>query len=253
MFGYRLARPPFTPGTSNIAWGLRSAVRCINLERNQTYQSAKALDHVTAFCSTHEIALCVTPSISRSVTAEIVEEIDHAETRLLAHARHSDLLILGRPHHPDLMQYDLIETLLLGSGRPIVIAPESPPTQPSGTILVGWQETPAAARALSAALPLLKLANRVVLMNVGESEAGPASDLDRVAKQLSWHGVFAETKHMLGAAKTATQVLLQAASDLNSELLVVGGYSHRPLHESVFGGATRSLLEQAGTPIFMMN
>lgn len=58
---------------------------------------------------------------------------------------------------------------------------------------------------------------------------------------------------MPGAAKTATQVLLQAASDLNPDLLVVGGYSHRPLQESIFGGATRTLLEYAETPIFMMH
>jgi nucleotide-binding universal stress UspA family protein len=224
-----------------------------NLERSQGQQSTKALEHANMFCSTHEIALRATPSITPSVTAEIVEEVDHAESRLLAHARHSDLLVLGRPRHADLMPYDLIETLLLGSGRPIVIAPESLPAQPSGTIVVGWQETPAAARALSAALPLLKIANRVVLMNVGESEAGTSADLDRVAKQLSWHGIFAETKHALGAPKTATQVLLQAASDLNPELLVVGGYNHRPLQESIFGGATRLLLEHAETPIFMMH
>jgi nucleotide-binding universal stress UspA family protein len=224
-----------------------------NLDRRQAEQSAKALDHAKTFCSSHEIAFRDTPSISASVTAEIVEEIDHAESRLLARARHSDLLVLGRPRYADLMPYDLIESLLLGSGRPVVIAPESLPARPSGTIVVAWQETPAAARALSAALPLLKLANRIVLINVGESEAGTSSDLDRVAKQLSWHGVFAETKQLLGAAKSATQVLLQAASDLNPELLVVGGFSHRPLQESIFGGATRSLLEHAETPIFMMH
>ncbi len=55
------------------------------------------------------------------------------------------------------MPYYLIETLLLGSGRPILIAPDSRPAQLSGTIVVGWQETPAAARALTAALPLMKM------------------------------------------------------------------------------------------------
>ena len=68
------------------------------------------------------------------------------------------------------------------------------------------------ARALSAAQPLLKLANRVVLMNVDESEAGTPNDLDRVAKQLTWRGVFAETMHLPSAARAATQVLLKAVS-----------------------------------------
>jgi hypothetical protein len=55
------------------------------------------------------------------------------------------------------------------------------------------------------------------------------------------------------ALSIARPLGLQAASDLNPDLLVVGGYSHRPLQESIFGGATRSLLEHAQTPIFMMH
>jgi nucleotide-binding universal stress UspA family protein len=224
-----------------------------DLQCNQGDQSAKMLEHVNSFCSNHEIAFRATPGVSPSVTAEIVEEIDHAGRRLLTRARHSDLLVLGRSRHADLMPYDLIETLLLGSGRPIVIAPDSLPPRPAATIVVGWQETPAAARALSAALPLLKISNRVVLVNVGESESDASSDLDRVAKQLSWHGIFAETKHVLGASKTASPLLLQVAPDLHPDLLVVGGYSHSPLRESILGGTTRSLLEQAETPVFMMH
>jgi nucleotide-binding universal stress UspA family protein len=190
-----------------------------DLQCNQGDQSAKMLEHVNTFCSNHEIAFRATPGVSPSVTAEIVEEIDHAGRRLLTRARHSDLLVLGRSRHADLMPYDLIETLLLGSGRPIVIAPDSLPPRPAATIVVGWQETPAAARALSAALPLLKIANRVVL----------------------------------GASKTASPLLLQVAPDLHPDLLVVGGYSHSPLRESILGGTTRSLLEQAETPVFMMH
>jgi nucleotide-binding universal stress UspA family protein len=119
--------------------------------------------------------------------------------------------------------------------------------------VVGWQETPAAARALSAALPLMKCAQRVVPVNVGEPHSATPRDLDRVAAQLSWHGVFAEVRHLSGTPRSAPQVLLQSTSDLNPEILVVGGYSHRPLQEMILGGVTRALLAQAETPIFMMH
>jgi nucleotide-binding universal stress UspA family protein len=223
------------------------------LEQDQAKCSATAIEHAKTFCASEGISFRDSPNVTPTVTAEIIEETDQAKSRLLTHARHSDLLVLGRPAHEDLMPYDLIETLLLGSGRPILIAPEPHPAQRSGTIVVGWQETPAAARALTAALPLLKCAQRVVLVNVGESHDGTSHDLDQVAAQLSWHGVFAETRHLTGAPKSASQVLLQDASDLNPELFVVGGYSHRPLHEMIFGGVTRALLAQAQTPIFMMH
>jgi nucleotide-binding universal stress UspA family protein len=223
------------------------------LEQDQIERSETAIEQAEAFCAIEGISFRDSPSVKATVTAEIIEETDQAQSRLLTHARHSDLLVLGRPAHDDLMPYYLIETLLLGSGRPILIAPDSHPAQISGTIVVGWQETPAAARALTAALPLLKCAQRVVLVNVGEPHSATAHDLDRVAAQLGWHGVIAEVRHLTGAPKSASQILLQSASDLNPEMLVVGGYSHRPLQEMIFGGVTRALLAQAETPIFMMH
>ena len=223
------------------------------LEQDQTEHSETAIEHVKTFCVIEGLSLCDSPSATSSVTAEIIEETDQAEMRLLNHARHSDLLVLGRPKHEDLMPYYLIETLLLGSGRPLLITPDSRPTPRSGTIVVGWQETPAAARALTAALPLMKCAQRVELLNVGEPHCATPHDLERVAVQLSWHGIFAEIRHLTGTPKSASQALLQGASDLNPELLVVGGYSHRPLQEMIFGGVTRAFLPQAETPIFMMH
>jgi len=211
-----------------------------------------AIEHAKAFFASEGIPFRDSPGITPTVTAEIIEETDSAESRLLTHAWRSDLLVLGRPAHEDLMPYYLIETLLLGSGRPILIAPDSHPAQRSDTIVVGWQETPAAARALTAALPLMKCAQRVVLINVGEPHSATPHDLDQVAAQLSWHGVFAEVRHLTATPKSASQVLLQGASDLNPEILVVGGYSHRPLQEMIFGGVTRALIAQAETPIFMM-
>jgi nucleotide-binding universal stress UspA family protein len=223
------------------------------LEQDQAERSETAIEQAEAFCAIEGISFRDSPGVTPTVTAEIVEETDQAESRLLTHARHSDLLVLARPAHEDLMPYYLIETLLVGSGRPILIAPDSHPAQRSGTIVVGWQETPAAARAVTAALPLMKYARRVVLVNVGEPYSATPRDLDRVAAQLSWHGIPAEVRHLTGTPKSASQVLLQSASDLNPEILVVGGYSHRPLHEKIFGGVTRALLAQAETPIFMMH
>ncbi len=224
-----------------------------SLERQQADRSAAATEHARKFCALEGIPFCDNPRATAAVTAEIVEETDSAESRLLKHARHSDLLVLGRPSHEDLMPFELIETLLLGSGRPILIAPDSLGAQRSGTIVIGWQETPAAARALTAALPLLKCAARVVLVNVGESTDGIPNDLGQVAAQLSWHGVTAETRLLRGTPKGASEVLLKNVSDLNPEIFVVGGYSHRPLHEMIFGGVTRALLAQSKTAIFMMH
>ena len=224
-----------------------------DLERDQGTSSRTVVDHVKAFCSANGVAFGTAPRVTRAVTAELTEETDQAESRILAHARHSDLLVLGRPAHTDLIQYDLIERLLLGSGRPLVIASDSLPVQTSGTVVVAWQETPAAARAVSASLPLLQHAKRVVLLNVAEPGNDTSNDLDLVAKQLSWHGVLADTRYLSSESKSLSEALLQTAAELDPELLVVGGYSHWPLHETFFGGVTITLLNHAKTPIFMMH
>jgi nucleotide-binding universal stress UspA family protein len=255
FFHVRLSACEAAIRTRHVEYSMGPAINSAlhALEQDQAERSETAIEQTEAFCAIEGISFRDSPGVTASVTAEIIEETDHAESRLLTHARHSDLLVLGRPAHEDLMPYYLLETLLLGSGRPILIVPDSRPAQASGTIVVGWQETPAAARALTAALPLMKCAQRVVLVNVGEPHCATAHDLDRVASQLSWHGISAEVRHLMGTAKSASQVLLQSASELNPEVLVVGGYSHRPLQEMIFGGVTRALLAQAETPIFVMH
>jgi hypothetical protein len=126
----------------------------------------------------------------------LAQETDHTEARLMLNARHSDLIVLGRQRHIDLMPYNLIETLLLGSGRPIMIAPASPPLSVTGTIVVGWKETPEAARALGAAMPLLKLAQRVVRVNISEEPDASPPELKHLADRLAWHGIAAESRQV---------------------------------------------------------
>jgi hypothetical protein len=78
-------------------------------------------------------------------------------------ARHYDLVVVGRRTGPNGLPPNLIERILLGSGRPLLIAPPRPPSLLLGTVMVCWKETAEAARAVAAAMPLLANAERVVL------------------------------------------------------------------------------------------
>jgi nucleotide-binding universal stress UspA family protein len=169
------------------------------------------------------------------------------------HARHSDLVVLGRSRKVDLMPNNLIEMLLVGCGHPIVIAPELPPTSVTGTILVGWKENPQAARAVAAAMPLLKRAERVVLVGIAEDDAAGPEALDHLVRQLTWHGIVAETRLSGDNSRSVAAHLLQAAAELHANLLVVGGFGHAPWHEAIFGGVTHTLIEQAELPVFIVH
>lgn len=224
-----------------------------SLKRRDANLAASAAMHFKDFCEEKGVTIQRAPAAVPVVTAHWVEETDDAEKRLMLHARHSDLIVLGRQHTNDLMRYGLIEWLLMGCGRPILIAPDVCKSGSMDTVVVGWKETPEAARALAVAMPLLRQAARVVLLSVEEDNAADVEALVSLAQQLKWHGFSAETRCIAGKSKHASTELAQAAAELRADLLVVGGYGHKPLRESVFGGVTRALIERADLPVLMLH
>ncbi len=223
------------------------------LRRRDEQLAANASRHFVEFCAAHQIVVRDVPVAAEQISARFLQEKDHAEARLLFHARHSDLIVLGRPRHVDLMPPKLLETLLMGSGRPIVIAPHSPPASVTGTVVVGWKETAQAARSLTAAMPLLCRAQRVVIIGVVEKADGVLEGLEHLAHQLAWHGIAAETRLIVDPSRPAAQLLLRAAGELDAGLLVVGAFGHRPLQELIFGGVTQAMIDQAELPVFIMH
>lgn len=223
------------------------------LAEDTAHLSEAARAHFSAFCDHQKIDIRVEPERTVRVSASFLEEAGYATDRLMLHARHSDLVVLGRPSHIDYMPPHLIEDMLKECGRPLLIAPDYSPKTLSGTVVVGWKETSHTARALGAACPLLEQAEKVVLLNIVEGGSGIPVSLEHLAQRLKWHGVSVETHSIASAARTLTHEVGRAAADLHADLLVVGAFGHRPLREHLFGGVTQSLLDHAGMPVFMMN
>jgi nucleotide-binding universal stress UspA family protein len=149
------------------------------------------------------------------------------------------------------MPTNLIEEVLVNSGRPLLIVPRSVPRPLLETVVVGWKESAASARAIAAASPLLRFARRVVIINVAEDNSPGLEALDRARQQLAWHKVTAETLRLGDGIATAETLLPRAVADLNAGLLVVGAFGHSRLRETVFGGVTRSLVKRADVTIFI--
>jgi nucleotide-binding universal stress UspA family protein len=231
---------------------LADALEC--LRQQDARLSANALKNFKDFCARHGINVHESPVEGAVVTAQYSASVDEPERHLLLHARHSDLTVLGRPAHEDLMPHRLIELLLMDSGRPIIIASSSTPATITGTIVVGWKETSEAARALGAAMPLLKEAHKVILVGVQEGSGRNPEMLANLANCLAWHGITAEKRVLADhRGRAPDELLLGAAAAAGADLLVVGGYGHRPLHEAAFGGVTASLIRHAACPVFMMH
>jgi len=223
------------------------------LRNEGKHLASSARQHFEQFCSLNEVRIRETPDSVGGITASLIEEVDKPVARLVSHARHSDLIVLGRRHR-DHLPRGLIESVLVGGGRPIIIAHDAPPRNLTGTIVVGWKETPEAARALAAALPLLKQAQRVVLLGIAEEQAPARAAYEDVARQLAWHGIDAEITIVGGNGSfPAATMLPQAATQLRADLLVVGGFGRTPVRELVFGGVTQSLINSASFPVFILH
>jgi len=220
-------------------------------ERGDTLAAA-AERHYREFCETRCIPVRETPSASGISASWSVETRQPAE-RLLFHARHADLAVLGRQRNRDYLPGDLIERLLLGSGRPVVIAPQTPPPDIGGTIVVGWKETPEAARAVAAAMPLLEKARRVVLVGVMEEGAAAVDGLNDLARQMAWHGVTADVQVVTDGARPAQVRLLEVAESRHAGMLVVGGFGRGPFRERMFGGVTQAVIDGAAVPVFLVH
>ena len=174
------------------------------------------------------------------------------------HARYVDLTILGQLD-PDGGDTELIrprpELVALASGRPILAVPYAGQFETVGRrVLIGWNATREATRAVNDAMPLLAGADVVTVLTIDAREGPdahgelPGAD---ISLHLTRHGVKATIERTVSAGVPAGEVLLSRAADLGADLLVIGAYGHSRMRELLLGGATRSILQSMTVPVLM--
>lgn len=182
----------------------------------------------------------------------------YAADAVTMHARYADLVILGQPD-PDedetATTRNLPGEVVLEAGRPVLIVPYAGRFPTVGkTVLVAWNGSREAARAVNDALPLLHNARSVSVLNINP-ESGEESDNDfpgaDIALHLSRHGVTVEAAPSYGNDIDVGDVLLSRAADLSADLIVMGGYGRSRFRELVMGGASRHILHHMTCPVLM--
>lgn len=173
------------------------------------------------------------------------------------HARHGDLLVVGQ-QDPDAPAFStpatLVEELLFASGRPVLVVPFIGGRAPFRRILVAWNSSREATRAVNDALPLLERAEQVTVLAIDpEIGLGGHGDLPcaDICLQLARHGVKAQAAQTWSADIDAGNVLLSYATDLGADLIVMGAYGHSRLRETVLGGVTRTILRHLTVPVLL--
>ncbi len=173
---------------------------------------------------------------------------------ILEQTRCADLVIMGQTDSEQRVG-ELAADIIMNSGRPVLIIPkEGSFGDLSGKVVVGWDGTREAARAVFDALPLLKRAKVVCLVTVGKSDDiknAVQSGGGEIASVLSRHGVNAEVVTLERGDASAGDALRQFTSEQDGDLLVMGCYGHSRLRERLFGGATQQILKNMIVPVLM--
>jgi len=195
----------------------------------------------------------------RALSADVSSEYPEgggADERIGRRARYADITVIG----PELLAGEtlkdkVIEGALFSSGKPLLIVPSGrrPTLKPKG-VLVAWDARLESSRAVRESLEMLVGADQVRLVMVDPVEdeyhhgQEPGAD---AAAYLARHGVKVTVDRLPSSNHSVADVLRQHAVDIAADLMVMGAYGHSRLRERIFGGVTKSMLEDQSLPVLM--
>lgn len=154
-----------------------------------------------------------------------------------------------RSEAPPLMATSLLKSTLKDAGRPVLVITDEVPTNFGRVIAIAWNGSVEAARAVTASLPLLAQAERVVILTfvTPNTEASKSEDL---RLYLSRHEISADVQ-VHEAGQSVGDDLLNAVDGVSAELLVMGGYTRSRARQTLFGAVTHHVLENSSLPLLM--
>jgi nucleotide-binding universal stress UspA family protein len=169
-------------------------------------------------------------------------------------ARRFDLTILPQADlEAERSDEVMIEAALLGSGRPIVLVPYFLEGEVKfDRILVCWDGSHNAARAIADAMPFLTRAKQVEVVTVAtDGRANDSTPGLSIAHHLARHDVIVEVRNIVAHGQDVSLRIRSHAAQYSADLIVMGGYGHSWLREFILGGATRDILESTVAPTLM--
>jgi nucleotide-binding universal stress UspA family protein len=169
-------------------------------------------------------------------------------------ARRFDLAVVGQARPQEGASEELlIEGALFESGRPVVVVPH---VQTQGVtldrVLVCWDGSRPATRAIADALPFLRRAKAIDIVAVS-GERGKGSELvgTNMARHLARHGLKVELKRLSAGNVDVPAAITARATETGADFMVMGGYGHSRLREFILGGVTRTVLTSSTIPVLM--
>jgi len=246
-FGARLSGVHIIPDPDVPPYFKPSAVERISAIYRESAREAAVLAEANFREATKDIDLITSWQLVEGDLAQLLAE----------QARFADLLLLGQydtENPPTISAFLLPEKVVVDAGTPILVVPANGFRSVGRHVLVTWDGSREAARALRDAMPFLRVADRVSLLAIDPDRQGHVHagvNITAVAAHLSQHGVSTEPTEIPSGGKRVPDVLLEHIAELGADLLVMGAYGHPRLLEFAFGGTTQDLLNQVTIPVLM--
>lgn len=214
---------------------------------DQEEQSLREALHETArLLDLHETD---TPDGSRA-SVQFIEEFGRMTDVVKHHGRLADLIVAAKPDRDRNLGTNALKSALFQTGRPVLMCPPSadPSAEFGKRVAVGWNGSLEAARSVALTLDLVAAAERVTILAGGSGEPhGATAEELRVYYRL--RGIDAEI-HRFDARKPGA-ALLEQGRELGAGMLVMGAYGHSHERETLFGGNTQTVVDEAEIPVLM--
>ena len=169
-----------------------------------------------------------------------------------SYGRVFDIIVLARPQEewqsPSMVT---LESALFESGRPVLIAPPTPPRSLATNILIAWNRSTEQARTMAFAMPLSGSPSAITILTV-EGVDGSRTERRRAGAlaRRKRHRRRADHRYRPARPAPAKRILAKAA-ELGCDLIVKGAYTQSRLRQMIFGGTTRHILANANLPVLM--
>ncbi|MEP0316038.1 MAG: universal stress protein [Hyphomonas sp.] len=187
------------------------------------------------------------------VTASWTEEIGQLPVNYSMAARVADLVVMAIPAAKEVYpERELFESLLMQSSAPVFLTPRSGLAAMPRRPLVAWDGSLQASRVVRCALPMLQESEETTLLTIGETDVGTPS-LEAAKLWLERAGVRVKTRSVEWPDRPIAERILNQCDATNSDLVLMGGYSHSRLRENIMGGVTLHMIRHADRPLLMVH
>jgi nucleotide-binding universal stress UspA family protein len=222
-----------------------------DLERADRDLDRQLRERFDAFMRAHGVPAVASVLPGAEVAAAWRDEAVAGYEALGSTGRAYDLIAVARPlPGAAVPSMSALEAALFESGRPVLIAPPTPPDKLGDVVVVAWNGSTETARTIALAMPFLAQAETVVVLSVEEGMV-PGPSGGEIAHGLMRNGIAAKTQQIRAGDRPTGGAILGQCKELGADLLLKGAYTHSRLRQMIFGGATSHILGAAELPVIM--